>query len=77
MQSANMGKYYAFRNAIYCRKLNITSINIDDDLSKFQIQKRLKNVNLIHKKYFNNFYKNKRLLRYNIDQLMIIIKNTF
>ena len=77
MQSANMGKYYAFRNAIYSRKLNITSINIDDDLSKFQIQNRLKNINPIHKKYFNNFNKNKRLLRYNIDQLIIIIKNKF
>ena len=72
-----MGKYYAFRNAIYSSKLNITSINVDDDLSKFQIQKILKNVNLIHRKYFNNFYKNKRLLRYDIDQLIIIIKNIF
>ena len=64
-----MGKYFAFRNNVYCKKLNIPSINIDNDLSLLQVKKII-NSKIKYKKNFAYFYKGKKTPRYNIDKLI-------
>ena len=74
LQSQTMGKYYNFRNNIYTKKMNIPSINIDEDISLSHIKKNIMKYNIKYKNYFNNFHKNKLIPRYDIDKLIFKLK---
>lgn len=69
-----MGKYYNFRNNIYTKKMNIPSINIDEDISLLQIKRKIMKSNIKYKNYFNNFQNNKLIPRYDIDKLIFKLK---
>ena len=74
LQSQTMGKYYNFRNNIYTKKINIPSINIDEDISLLQIKRKIMKSNIKYKNYFNNFQNNKLIPRYDIDKLIFKLK---
>ena len=74
LQSQTMGKYYNFRNNIYTKKMNIPSINIDEDISLLQIKRKIMKSNIKYKNYFNNFQNNKLIPRYDIDKLIFKLK---
>ena len=69
-----MGKYYNFRNNIYTKKMNIPSINIDEDISLLQIKRKIMKSNIKYKNFFNNFQNNKLIPRYDIDKLIFKLK---